>query len=156
MRKVHQKRLLNVAKALRESKNPKMFKMSQFVHGDNAELMSHTADKNICGTPACALGHYAARRDLQKLLTIEKEEKTSYFGKYPYARVVFTDGQQANLLHDDRTSDHFGIGLDEMEELFSGAGCGNAETPKQAARYIEKFVARKIKDQKTSKRAKRS
>lgn len=50
---MNKERLLNVAKALRESTTPPDLFTMRFVMRE-------------CGTPACALGHYAARGDSAK------------------------------------------------------------------------------------------
>ena len=116
MKPIHRKRLLNVAKALRESANPKAFSMEFFAWGGRWIL-------HPCGTPACAVGHYAARRDLQRTFRITKN------GSLPFA--------------DEDSYSHFGIDGEEYDALFSAVGCGNAKTTTQAARYIERFVKRK-------------
>jgi hypothetical protein len=109
---MNEKRLLNVIKAIEESPNPKMFSMRSY---------------SDCGTPACAMGHYAARRDLQKTFRLDED-----------GNVVTNNG--SNLW---ACENHFGITPDEDEELFGLTGCGDAKTPKQAIRYIRKFIARK-------------
>lgn len=64
------RRLLNVARALRESPNPKAFTMLRFVHGDDSFSNTVGSAADWCGTPACALGHYGSRTDLQKIVKI--------------------------------------------------------------------------------------
>lgn len=119
MKALYRKRLLNVARALRESRNPDEFTMEKTHHE--------------CGTPACAIGHYAARRDLQREFTLKSAlGSTDGDGEWAYA-----------------AQRHFGLeGLATVELLFGSKGCGGAETPKAAARYIERFVARKKKEAK--------
>src|SRR6187551_2522759 len=51
---VQYKRLMNVAKALRESPNAGRFDMGCYIHSGSEE----EGEKNWCGSPACALGHY--------------------------------------------------------------------------------------------------
>lgn len=108
-------RLLNVARALRESPNPDEFSMEHF--------------GSSCGTPMCALGHYAARRDLQQefLLSSSGALQTKY-GK----DVWFDDDQMVR---------HFGISEEMADRLFGAEGCGNAETALEAAEFVERFVA---------------
>ncbi len=112
-------RLLSVVRALEEAKEPEPgkpgFSMSMFVHG--------------CGTPACALGHYAARRDLQSEFEIVGDQLMFKNGTHP-----LLDG-----------SLHFGfdaLDLDHMSELFSASGCGGAKTRHEAADYIRDFIRR--------------
>jgi hypothetical protein len=119
--KRHAKRLLNVARGLRESKHPEQFRMSAFV--------------SYCGTPACALGHYASRTDLQKS-----------FHLLPNRIALFTVHQTnpkfaVGLAYDSgEVQKHFGITANEAGQLFSAWGCGEARTPIAAAEYIERFV----------------
>ena len=130
MNKTHQKRLLNVARALRESRDPRAFTMERFAHG--------------CGTPACALGHYASRRDLQRAFRIDPEPAQESWTSYE--RLVLDGLDNAVYPDDYQVTDHFGLSIDEGCELFDVYGCGGARTPIQAARYIERFVARKQKE----------
>ena len=111
---MNKKRLLNVARALRESKTPNRFTMRTYAHA-------------ACGTPACALGHYAARGDLQRTLSLKNGELVHRNGEH-----VCFDSPEVR--------DHFGITLSQAWGLFAIIGCGNAQTPKQAARFIERFV----------------
>ena len=110
-------RLLNVATALRESVTPEDFTMLRY--------------GNPCGTPACALGHYASRRDLQKTFRLEIKRRSD---------VVLDEDGHALWYDHSSIQDHFGIDQAEAEYLFSGGGCGGAETTDQAATYIERFL----------------
>jgi hypothetical protein len=91
-----------------------------------------------CGTPQCVLGHYASRRDLQRSFELVRPE---------YGEVVLRSrtGRPScgyTLYADMPIQSHFGISYDQCEELFGPAGCGDAKTPKQAIRYIRKFIDR--------------
>lgn len=116
---MNKKRLLNVAKALRESPAPKKFDMGRYAHS--------------CGTPACALGHYANRRDLQKTF------KLVTTGEFEYDELQNNQGEPT-WYDDDLVAKHFGLTFGQCSELFSSHGCGDAYTSKQAARFIENFV----------------
>lgn len=111
----HKRRLLDVARALREAPNPKRFKMDDF--------------GGFCGTPHCALGHYAARKDLQKTFSL-----TLIRGNLRMQGKIWDWGRIAR---------YFGITGTEAFELFGSDGCHFAETPIEAAEYIEGFVAHK-------------
>jgi hypothetical protein len=144
MNKIHQKRLLNVAKALRDAaKVPllkKVFTMQIFGWDRQAKVGDKIVDldqkpDNTCGTPACALGHYAARTDLQRAFKLKHGDVQTTSGSPDVSGVCY---------------EHFGLlelwgHGDEWIELFADNGCGGATTPLQAAKYIEKFVARKAK-----------
>ena len=66
-----------------------------------------------CGTPACALSHW-----------------------YAHLGRSWLDGDLEEIEAD------FALDAAEAAELFSGSGCGNAKTAKQAAAYLREFVAR--------------
>lgn len=143
MNKIQQKRLLNVAKALRESPKPKAFSMELFVYGEvSLDCSTRTlSQREPCGTPACALGHYGARRDLQKQFKIELRQDGSF------ANLVYNDERAGPVWFDDnRIQAHFGIDEQEALKLFSADGCGGAKTTKKAAQFIERFVAKKVKE----------
>lgn len=114
MNKKQAKRLLNVAKALREGV-PEEFSM--YGYGE-------------CGTPMCALGHYADRKDLQKTFKLKRNgglalaKKRGY--KVSYASIEIQD--------------HFGLDWDGALELFATSGCDYARNNVAAAKYIEQFV----------------
>lgn len=121
-------RLLNVAKALRESPAPDRFTMESI---------------HACGTPACALGHYAARPDLQSEFRLQM----------PYGFEMANGAEMTPELDGPEICGHFGISKQQALQLFSdsqdyddergpiGAGCGDAKTAIEAAEYIERFVA---------------
>lgn len=123
---MNKERLLNVARALRESKNPEQFTMLRHV--------------NTCGTPACAFGHYAARADLQDEFSINTQEDPCRFaadGVYHHR-----DGLKVPCGFDElAVLKHFDLSLAAVEDLFGGCGCNDAKTPLEAAEYIERFVA---------------
>ncbi len=115
MNKLGKKRLLNVAKALRESPKPKEFSMNSYGH--------------ICGAPMCALGHYAYRRDLQRTFRLSPDG--DFFNNVDEG---FHSWAGLGLYQ------HFYISENEAILLFDHDGCGNAKTNTQAAKFIEKFV----------------
>lgn len=123
---MNKERLLNVAKALRESPNPEQFSMKRHV--------------NTCGTPACAFGHYAARADLQSEFSINTAEDPMRFecdGVYRLA-----NGEAIPTGYDMReVREHFGLTPVQIDDLFCSSGCDGAKTPIEAAEYIERFVA---------------
>lgn len=110
--------LNNVCRALRECTNPAEFTMNQYM--------------NHCGTPACCLGHYARRTDLQS--TFWMTDLGNIMVKQDNTRVDFDD---------QPVLDHFGINIVDAYALFASGGCGNAKTPEHAARYIEHFIDRR-------------
>jgi hypothetical protein len=117
---MNKERLLNVAKALRESPEPEKFDMDLYIH--------------TCGTPACAFGHYASRSDLQDEWIVDR------CGMICAA----DDGSELDMIaFGDRSLRHFDITAQQADELFGPKhGCGGAKTAIAAAEYIEAFVAR--------------
>ena len=112
---MNRNRLLNVAKALREAPNPAAFDMGVYVHS--------------CGTPACALGHYGCRPDLQDV----------FFQRDGSLFAINEDGRETMCIMDVARK-HFDISSREVDQLFEATGCGHAETAQEAAAYIERFV----------------
>lgn len=110
-------RLLRVALALREAKNPK-FDMNVFFH--------------FCGTPACAFGHYVTRTDLQNTFVVRH-----IGGVGTWCALAYDSDVRSNLTVETQ---HFEITSDEWSTLFSMTGCGGAKTAVDAADFIEKFA----------------
>ena len=121
MNKRQAQRLLKVARALRESPAPEAFNMDKYIW---------------CGTPACALGHYGSRPDLQRVMVVRKDG----FGK---PDLFYRHGIDLVDYWDYQILDHFGTSRAEAEDLFGSHGCGGAKTTIEAAQYIEDFVRRK-------------
>lgn len=121
MNKTHKKRLLNLIRALEESPNPKGFSMRDFGDG--------------CGTPMCVLGHYAARKDLQRA-----------FGLDPAVGESLLVNRRGTVFYSHwskEVEEHFGLKGSESETLFGGWGCGGAKTIPQAIRFIKRFIKKK-------------
>lgn len=111
---IHAQRLMNVSRALRETPKPKRFDMGKF--------------GNPCGTPACALGHYAVRTDMQSTFRL------SFWTGDLKVRGQEVDFDGPQICH------HFGITEGEAALLFGPSGCNDAQFPEDAAAYIEAFV----------------
>lgn len=126
--KVRLDRLRKVVQALREVPREQKphFTMSCYVHN--------------CGTPACALGHFAARRDLQRAFKIVKS--VNWSGQR-IAR-AYCNGDWDLLTC---SIAYFGLTGPQADDLFGPVGCNRAETPAQAASYIERFIKRIEKEQ---------
>jgi hypothetical protein len=118
---IHAQRLLNVARALRESPDPGSFDMDAYMHP--------------CGTPACALGHYAARTDLQGAFVVLPREGT--------IGCLMTASGSDSFYDHATVCEHFGITFGEANLLFSHDGCNRARSARVAAKFIESFVAQK-------------
>lgn len=80
-----------------------------------------------CGSPGCALGHWAVAHPDRWIVNVDLE------------RVVFRYAYGKSIL--SSTASEFGITDDEAEELIGIAGCGDARTAKEAATYIRAFIA---------------
>ena len=81
-----------------------------------------------CGTPACAWGHWAHDQRVNAKRKMEKwyDDNLAAVREFALALARDEDGE-----------------VIEAEELFGGFGCDNAETAKQAAKYIRAFVKRR-------------
>ena len=135
---MNKERLLNVARATREMKNPHMFDMTRWGWGDG-KLGS-------CGTPGCALGNYAHRTDLQDTF------------KLVDGRLVLASNGREIFPKSPVVLEHFGITAMQSAKLFNEDGCGGTMpgfdedgepidtddavlvTHTEAADYIENFV----------------
>jgi len=84
-----------------------------------------------CGTPACALGHWAAANPKRWKL-----KRTGYSEKVPLLREKTTNDPIEDAAKE------FGLDYNEVSELFDGDGCGWARTGREAAIYIENFIRR--------------
>jgi hypothetical protein len=94
----------------------------------------------ICGTPACALGHYAARPDVQSNFAIGIPLRG---GETIFGLVDVMTGRRI-YVDDDLIVEHFGLTESECRELFDFNGCRDAgRDNKKAAAYIEDFCDRK-------------
>jgi hypothetical protein len=128
MNKIQRKRLLkladilDVADAEHRARGEKVYDQSNFVH-------------QSCGTPACALGHYAAYSRRWELEPSRWGDIVPQLKNAPPSDFI-----------DQQVRAEFGIDFGEFRELFGVDGCGGAKTAKQAAKYIRKFVARKDKE----------
>lgn len=131
MKQIYKDRLLAVARALRESPKPEAFTMQLYAYGPNRYDAEHP-----CGTPACALGHYASRADLQKEFVIVGHS------------VLFADESRRGIAHYDseEVMEHFGLSLNQASLLFNSQGCGGAKTVEEAAQFIEDFVNGNLPD----------
>lgn len=108
---------------------------------------------NACGTPACVLGHYAARRDIQRSFRFLPSDNP-----HPEFENNITTNKWESVWHDgEEVCSHFGIDSYQAEELFGGDGCNEATTPTQAIRFITKFIkTHKERQAREKARAKRS
>lgn len=86
---------------------------------------------HACGTPACALGHYAmtpeARDRGWSLSNLDNLRFRGFLISYPDPQVL----------------NEFGLTLDESFKLFGTQGCGKAKSARQASLYIRKFLKKK-------------
>lgn len=128
-------RLLNAARAVEEG-NARDFDMNEYA--------------NACGTPACVLGHFATRTDLQDVfeLTIPHGEYRTA-KPFLYSRADVRAASAVGCLPeplavtDPSVVVYFGLTRGEAMRLFGRHGCGGARTAAQAIAYIQAFVALK-------------
>jgi hypothetical protein len=136
---IFKQRMLNVARALRESPAPDDFTMSTEFHD--------------CGTPACAWGHYLLRRDLQNafMASLESIDTEGFYSGLYSGYAHTSDGRIRELVYSSLlVRAHFGIDFDETEEVFGPFGCNDAQSAREAAEYIEWFAERKWPEPKRS------
>lgn len=102
---------------------------------DTASSYNQRWFTHSCGTPACALGHWAASRKSKGL-------------KLRDGMVLYPQRFNGSIQY--AADIDFDISLKEANELFELDGCGNAQTAAEAAAYIRKFIARKRAEEATS------
>ena len=117
---MNEERLRNVVKALRESPAPLNFTMSYWGQG--------------CGSPACAMGHYAFREDLQDVYILNESGDIREVD-------IFSDFPEGPF---ESFAKHFDLSQEESMTLFGSNGCNKAETIKEAIAYIEDFITEKL------------
>ncbi len=108
--------ILDVADKEHRAKGERKYLQSQFFHP--------------CGTPACALGHWAAN-------STSRWKRRGSSGWPIYRSNTGLHPSKGAVLE-------FGITDSEAYHLFSSDGCDGARTGKQAAKYIRAFVKMKI------------
>jgi hypothetical protein len=79
-----------------------------------------------CGTPACAIGHYAY------------EGNTGRFGWTKDGEAHSARDFPAHLFK--QIEHEFCLGTYEVDVIFGGAGCDNAQTAGEAAEFIRQFI----------------
>lgn len=135
-------RLMLVIRALEEAPHPERFTMKLYLHVDEAYYIDRPElkcaakyEENWCGTPACALGHLAAREDLQNIMRIDAP---TFSIRY---REPDSDGyfEQA-MCADTRLQEWFDLDKHDLMLLFDENGCGGAETPADAVKFIKHFI----------------
>lgn len=105
--------------------NPAAFDMEKYMWSEVDFLPPGVT----CGTPACVLGHYAHRKDLQDRFGLDK-----------YGSVIRLD-TGATIWYDSQVVlNHFGIDTEQAHALFGATGCDDAKTADEAADYIRRFI----------------
>lgn len=106
-----------------------------------------------CGTPACALGHWAAAHpegwrwygDNSRWLEADGLDGATItaFARAAEVFALTIHRWDRTDYYDDPNDSELVEGQPEVAELFDEFGCGNAGTAAEAAAYIRKFVARR-------------
>jgi len=89
-----------------------------------------------CGTPACALGHWAAAHPERGWRFKEQDTRAELTGVGLY---------QGDTWAMDAAETEFGLTLEEAWALFGPHGCGGAKSARGAAAYIREFVRRRAR-----------
>jgi len=119
--------------ANRESTAP--FSMHNWTWGLFAE-QEHVS----CNTPACLMGNYAARTDLQDTFFISARGNLELRSRPHRALTDYWDVSFALRQHFDLTDE-------EVNDLFNGNGCDGAQEDRaKAIAYVEAFIARKLSE----------
>lgn len=116
-----------------------------------------------CGSPACVLGNYAARSDLQSLLTLSLGRQDGGFSPLMLAQTLTPGGQYEPTAYWSReVFEHFGISALDAEELFAApsdededsdpndyepGGCGDAKTPEEAVHFLTMWMVKRCAEE---------
>lgn len=132
MNKQQLKNLKKLPKVLREEAARRDALGDKRKVGDSFNM--HGFGNYSCNTPACVLGTYAYRKDVQDTF----RPLRCYYGidikLKGCSEVVYHDGLEVQA--------HFGLDATQAEELFGTKGCGGADNEEDAARFIEGFIER--------------
>jgi hypothetical protein len=94
-----------------------------------------------CGSPACALGYWAAANKRRWTVVDRLPRLKTPIKKWPWPdRPGLWDDAAQEFALDRAANDGSD---DEARLLFGMHGCGNAKTGPQAAKYIRDFVAKR-------------
>lgn len=86
-----------------------------------------------CGSPACALGHWAAAHP--------RTWFTDWLGEVGIWRDAYITGDNRRSASAGiDAEDEFGLDGGQVKDLFGVAGCGGAKTAREASKYIREFV----------------
>lgn len=100
-------------------------------HPDDFTMETYAND---CGTPACVLGHYASRGDLQSEFRLTSP-------RINMMKMVRNHAGHALSYVSEEVLTHFGLTPDEADALFSEGGCGQAGDDRDAAlQYLRLFL----------------
>ena len=125
------RRLLQLAKILDKAEQ-----YNQTYYYDTREHETPGEGKHTCNTPACALGWWAATHP---------KTWTMQYGKV-YWRLYPGNAYVAAELE-------FCLSHNEIESIFGGSGCRNAQSGPDAAAYIREFVRNRKLAQRRALRA---
>lgn len=84
-------------------------------------------ERNVCGTPSCVLGHWAAWRVQTKRVSVGGKG-----WRHPVNAAMDVLMSPSN----------YGLTEDQKDELFESTGCNRAPTKEAAIAYIERFIIR--------------
>ncbi len=135
MNKQQLKNLKKLPKVLREEAARRYALGDKRKVGDAFDMENY--GNEVCGTPACVLGTYAYRKDVQSAFCLRRDRVYGDIG-------VFVKGASECVSYDSEVvQKHFGIDYDEADVLFGSEGCDSAQNEEDAARFIEQFIADK-------------
>jgi len=101
-----------------EGVKPRDFNMTVYLHP--------------CGSPACVLGYFASRGDLQRKFKLTKHS------------VSLRDTDEPVDFYDEEVCGYFGITYTQAESLFGCEGANEFATPAQMRRRIRKFIDKNV------------
>ena len=94
-----------------------------------------------CGSPSCVIGWYASETP-ERFVT-----RKGYNGFREIQQLLYQKEGSVRQVYADSgpLAEEFpGLSYNELEALFGSRGCADAIKPRDAVRYIERFIQRKL------------
>lgn len=133
---MNREHMMVLVQANREMEHPERFTMETYVHNEWHIAREHLP-MEWCGTPACLLGNFGARSDLQPLLCIKSGElEWCQSSEKEYNDMEFMYVRYS----DPRLLEYFDITEDEAADLLGPEGCDGAKTRDEALDYVESMM----------------
>lgn len=108
--------------------------------GDGGARYEQQSYTHPCDSPMCALGHWAHANQDRWVFAKFKSADERWTTSMPVLRSREAELATTSIAWDLGACPEFSITRHEATDLFGAAGCGQALTAAEAARYVREFV----------------